>query len=213
MPRPLVSDPVQSPPAPPDRTGFGGDGGGSGGWGSSRRASFTGLLVLLAATVMVFAAFTSAFVVRRGISNDWLPTPLPRILYLNSLVLLASSLALELARMRLKSGRRTGFNIFWSAGTLLGIVFLVGQGAAWKELRASGIYLASNPSSSFFYLLTATHAVHLLGGITALVWVDVRALRFELGPARRTGVDVSAIFWHFLDGLWIYLLVLFSFWG
>jgi cytochrome c oxidase subunit 3 len=73
--------------------------------------------------------------------------------------------------------------------------------------------VVSNPAVVFFLLLTAAHAVHLLAGMTALVWVDVRALRYELGPARRTAADISAIFWHFLDGLWVGLLALFSIWA
>jgi cytochrome c oxidase subunit III len=211
MSRTTISEPVRRPPAPPQNGGFGGDG--PGGWGASRRASFTGLLVLLAASVMLFAAFTSAYIVRRGLSNDWAAMPLPKILWLNTLILLGSSGLLEVARRHIKTGRRASFNRYWTAGTALGVLFLIGQAFAWRELRAAGIFLASNPSSSFFYLLTATHGIHLLGGIAALVWVDVRALRFELGPARRTGADITALFWHFLDGLWVYLLVLFSFWG
>ena len=88
------------------------------------------------------------------------------------------------------------------------MAFLAGQALAWRQLAAPGIYLATNPHSSFFYLLTAVHGVHLLGGIAAVVWVDVRALRWELGPARRTAADVTALYWHFMDGLWVYLLVL-----
>ncbi len=203
---------MKPPVIPPRGGGFGG-GGESGGRGASRRASMTGLLVLLAATTMVFAAFTSAYVVRRGMSDDWTPIPLPYISFVNAGVLLASSAVLELGRRKLRSGHRTAFNRWWTAGTLLGIVFLLGQALAWRELRAAGIYVSSNPSSSFFYLLTAAHAIHLLGGITALVYVNIQALRLRLGPGKRTAVDVSTIFWHFLDGLWIYLMVLFVVWG
>ena len=71
----------------------------------------------------------------------------------------------------------------------------------------------TNPSSSFFYLLTAAHGLHIVGGLSALVYVDVQALRLRLGPGKRTAVDVSAMFWHFVDGLWIYLMVLFLVWG
>ena len=173
----------------------------------------TGLMVLLAATTMAFAAFTSAFVVRRGMSNDWVAFPLPRILWANTVVLVASSTALELARRALKSGRRGIFNRYWTVGTVLGLWFLLGQGYAWRELREAGIFVASNPSSSFFYLLTAAHAVHILGGLSALVYVDIQALSLRLGPTKRTAVDVSALFWHFIDGLWIYLMVLFLVWG
>ena len=210
MPSSITSD-IIKPPAPPRGGGFGG--GGSDSWGASRRASMTGLMVLLAATTMAFAAFTSAFVVRRGISNDWVAMPLPRIVWANTAVLLLSSLLLELARRSLKTGRRTAFNRYWTAGTVLGALFLLGQAFAWRELYAAGIFVATNPSSSFFYLLTAAHGLHILGGLTALVYVDVQALRLRLGPGKRTAVDVSAMFWHFVDGLWLFLMALFLVWG
>jgi cytochrome c oxidase subunit 3 len=213
MPGSSTTDIIGGRGAPPSTTDFGGGGGDPGGRGSSRRASITGLLVLLAASVMMFAAFTSAFFVRRGLSNDWVDTPLPRILWLNTAVLLASSGAIELARRALRSGRRTAFNRYWTLATILGALFLGGQYMAWRQLNKGGIYLASNPSSSFFFLLTCVHAVHLLGGITALGYIDVQALLLRLGPGKRTAVDVSAYFWHFLDAIWIYLMALFLFWG
>src|SRR5580704_12151497 len=209
MPGSITSD-IIKPPLPPHGGGFGG--GGPDGRGASRRASMTGLLVLLAATTMAFAAFTSAFVVRRGMSDDWVALRLPRIVWANTAVLIASSFLLELARRSLKRGRRTAFNRYWTAGTVLGALFLVGQGFAWRQLASAGIFVATNPSSSFFYLLTAAHGLHILGGLTALVYVDVEALRLKLGPGKRTAVDVSAVFWHFVDGLWIYLMALFLVW-
>jgi cytochrome c oxidase subunit 3 len=212
MPSSITSD-IIKPPAPPRGGGFGGGGGGPDGRGASRRASMTGLMVLLAATTMAFAAFTSAFVVRRGMSNDWEPLPLPPVVWVNTAVLLGSSLLLELARRSLRSGRRTAFNRYWTAGTLLGALFLMGQAYVWRELNAAGIFVSTNPSSSFFYLLTAAHGLHIFGGLTALVYVDVQALRLQLGPGKRTAVDVCAVFWHFVDGLWLYLLVLFLVWG
>ena len=162
---------------------------------------------------MVFAAFTSAMVVRRGLSDDWVSMPKPAILWVNTAILLASSIVLDFSRRALKKGDRSKFNLWWTVATGLGVAFLVGQAWAWRILKDAGIYVSSNPSSSFFYVLTASHAFHLLGGVTALVWVDVQALRLRLGPAKRTAIDVSAIFWHFLDGLWLYLMVLFYVWG
>jgi cytochrome c oxidase subunit 3 len=197
---------------PPPGPGTGG-GDGSGGRGSSRRASMTGLMVLLAAVVMFFAALTSAFIVRRGLSNDWISTRMPQVLWLNTAALLASSAVLEMARRALRAGRRENFNRLWIAGSALGVLFLAGQYAAWLELRAQGIYLATNPSSSFFYVLTAAHALHLIGGVVALLYVSVQALRLQLGPGKRTVIDVTAVYWHFLDGLWVYLLILFLVWG
>ena len=162
---------------------------------------------------MFFAAMTSAFIVRRGLSNDWVSTRLPGVLWFNTIVLLASSVLLEMGRRVLKSGRRESFNRLWAAGSALGVLFLGGQYAAWLQLRERGVYIATNPSSSFFYVLTAAHALHLIGGVVALLYVSVQALRLQLGPGKRTAIDVTAVYWHFLDGLWVYLLVLFLVWG
>jgi cytochrome c oxidase subunit 3 len=211
----IAHDVIQGPPRPPVEGGWDGGGGGGGfdGRGAFRRASFTGLFVMLAASTMLFAAFTSAMVVRRGLSDDWASMAKPPILLLNTAILLASSVALDLARRALKSRHRAKFNGWWTAGTALGILFLGGQALAWSQLNAAGVFISSNPSSSFFYVLTVAHAIHLLGAVTALLYVEVQALRLRLGPAKRTVIDISAIFWHFLDGLWLYLMVLFYVWG
>jgi len=137
----------------------------------------------------------------------------PPMLWFNTAVLLASSIVLDRSRHALKSGERGRFNSWWTAGTALGIVFLLGQFWVWMQLRDAGVFIASNPSSSFFYVLTGVHAAHLLGGVAALIWVDIQALRLRLGPAKRTVIDVSAVFWHFLDGVWLYLMLLFYVWG
>ena len=167
----------------------------------------TGMWVALAAIVMLFAALTSAMVVRRGMASDWIPIPVPRILWLNTLLLLGSSYTLERARREFAAGRKGSFSVFWKATALLGSAFIAGQWTAWRQLAAHGIFLASNPSSSFFYLLTATHGVHLLGGISAMACLVFRARRRIL---TQTAIDVSAIYWHFMDGLWVYLFLLLS---
>ena len=212
----LTHDAIQGPPPPLIDTGWGGGGGDNpGGRGAHRRASFTGLFVLLAASTMVFAALTSAFVVRRGLASmdDWVSIHKPPVLIVNTVVLLLSSVLLDISRRALKAGDRGKFNLWWSAATVLGVLFLAGQSFAWFQLLQAGVFISSNPFSSFFYVFTAVHAVHLLGGVAALLYVDVQALRLRLGPAKRTAIDVSAIFWHFLDGLWVYLMVLFYVWG
>jgi cytochrome c oxidase subunit 3 len=164
---------------------------------------------------MLFAALTSAFVVRRGLSdmNDWVSISKPPILFWNTGILVLSSILLDRSRRALKSGARSRFNLWWSAATVLGILFLAGQAVAWYQLKQAGIFISTNPSSSFFYVFTASHAAHVLGGVTALVYVDVQALRLRLGPAKRTVIDVTAVFWHFLDGLWLFLMLLFYVWG
>ena len=92
------------------------------------------------------------------------------------------------------------------------MAFLLGQLGAWWQLTDRGVYLASNPSSSFFYVLTAAHGLHLLGGEVALLYVAFQAARVGLGPARRTAVDVTAVYWHFLGGLWVFIFLLLLVW-
>jgi cytochrome c oxidase subunit 3 len=181
--------------------------------GSSRQTSITGIIVLMCASMSTFAAFVSAMVVRRGLNNDWGHIGLPHILYWNTGALILSSLAIDLGRRFLRSGKRVAFNWVWSAGTLLGILFLAGQVVAWLQLEHRGFYLNGHPSSSFFYVLTWAHAAHVIGALGAVMYVEYRALRYELGPSRRTLVSVTAIFWHFLDVLWLGIMGLFVFWA
>ncbi|MCI0364975.1 MAG: cytochrome c oxidase subunit 3, partial [Phycisphaerales bacterium] len=165
MGTPLTTDIGQGGGIVPPSGGFGGGDGSSGERGASRRASFTGLYVALAAIVMFFAALTSTYVVRRGLGNDWVSTPLPPVIWVNTAVLLLSSAVLEIARRRLHRGARESFNRWWTAGTVLGCLFLAGQYIAWRELWTAGIYLATNPSSSLFYVFSGAHALHLIGGV------------------------------------------------
>jgi len=191
------------------RGGFGGDGRPDAyARGVPARAYRTGLLMGLVAIVMLFAAFTSALVVRKGMATDWVSTGLPPILYLNTLVLLASSVTLELSRRGLANRASGRFRSWLYLTVALGVTFLAGQLLAWRELASRGVYLATNPSSSFFYLLTAAHGLHLAGGVAALAYVLVRARAIAFAPERRVVVGLSALYWHFMDGLWIYLLFL-----
>lgn len=189
--------------------GRGDDGSGPGGNaapGVPLRAYYTAIWLALAAIIMFFMALVSALIVRRGIGGDWRPIALPRILWLNTLVLVASSFTLERARRAYSRNEAGQFRLWWSATTALGLAFLAGQYAAWRQLAAAGVYVATNPSSSFFYLLTAAHAAHLLGGITALLYV---LLRGWAHLRRRSGIaaEVTGVYWHFMDGLWVFLLL------
>jgi cytochrome c oxidase subunit 3 len=181
--------------------------------GSSRSASITGIIVLMIASTMTFAALVSAMVVRRGLNNDWNTIGLPRILWWNTAALLLSSLAIDAGRRMLRRGKRSEFNLLWSVGTVLGTAFLGGQVIAWRELEQRGFYLAGHPTTAFFYVLTWAHAAHVIGALGAVMYVEYRALRYQLGPSRRTLVDVSALFWHFLDVLWLGIMGLFAFWA
>lgn len=163
----------------------------------------TGIWVALAAITMSFAALTSALVVRQGSGMDWHHIPLPPILYLNTLVLLASSGTLELARRRLARYPQIAAGMRWLVITAsLGLLFVAGQYVAWLRLKSEGLYLATNPSSSFFYLLTGVHAVHVLGGLWGLAYVISKLKRSMLG--HNTFVAASQ-YWHFMGILWLYL--------
>jgi cytochrome c oxidase subunit 3 len=181
--------------------------------GNSRQTSITGIIVLMCASIMTFSALVSAMVVRRGLNNDWGQIGLPHILWWNTGILLLSSAAIDTGRRLLRRNKRTAFTWLWSAGTLLGAAFLAGQVIAWKQLAERGFYLQGHPSSAFFYVLTWAHAAHVVGALGAVMYIEYRSLRFELGPSRRTMVDVSAIFWHFLDVLWLGIMGLFVFWA
>lgn len=126
----------------------------------------TGIWVGLAAITMSFAAFTSALVVGRGSAPDWRHLALPPVLYFNTLALIARSITLEVARRRFTRRVEIAASLRWFYATLLlGLIFVSGQYVAWLRLRSEGLYLATNPTSSYFYVLTAVHALHVLGGL------------------------------------------------
>jgi cytochrome c oxidase subunit 3 len=180
----------------------------------------TGVWVGVATISMSFAAYTSALVVRQGASGDWLHFRLPPILYLNTAFLLASSLTLELGRRSYVRGRlRPAADVIafpapvsrtaaWLHATLaLGVLFVLGQLIAWRELAHQGLYLATNPSSAFFYILTALHALHLLGGVGGLLYARHRRSP-GIAPSGGAVLGAASVYWHFLTVLWVYVLLL-----
>jgi cytochrome c oxidase subunit III len=177
------------------------------GGGVPQRTYVTGMMMGLGGILMFFMALVSAYVVRKGMPNNgWVALPaLPGIVWLNTLILISSSVALAVARARFRLGEGREFRRWWAAATALGIFFLAGQVIAWRELASSGVYLASNPSGSFFYVLSAAHGLHLAGGIVALAWVVMfPTRRLTLG----TATEIAAMYWHFMDGLWVFLFLL-----
>jgi cytochrome c oxidase subunit 3 len=169
--------------------------------------------VILASITMTFAAFTSALIVRQGGATDWRHFTLPPVLYLNTLVIIASSIALEVSRRRIATfmggaqGRdHAASPARWLYATLfLGLLFVAGQTLAWLQLRSQGFRLASNISYSFFYVLTIAHALHVMGGLGGLVRVIARLRK---GALRRSTLDATSRYWHFIGVLWLYLLLL-----
>ncbi len=205
-------------------------------YGARLRRARLGLAIALTPILMLFVSFTSAYIVRQGLPtldpntnqvvHDWAPVPLPTVLFLiNTCVLLLSSVTMELARRQLirrvalqpvesipgvSLGTEREFP--WLGVTIvLGVGFLAGQWLAWRDLASRGFFVATNPSSSFVYLLTGGHAVHLLGGILALLVAGSTVILRRPLESRRIAVDVTAWYWHFMAGLWIYILALLEF--
>lgn len=205
-------------------------------YGARLRRARLGLICAIATVSMVFVSLTSAYVVRRGLPtfdnatqgyvHDWGYVQLPWLLLaINTAILLASSVTMEGARRDItrraalapvKSipgislGEERSFP--WLSTTIvLGFGFLAGQFMAWKELEARGFFVNTNPNSSFVYLLTAAHAVHLAGGIIALLWAGVIAWRHKPVESRRIAIDVTAWYWHFMAALWVYVFALVAF--
>jgi len=191
---------------PTGRNGGGDDGKRPRRENSSPKRYYTGMALGIVSILMFFMALASAFLVRRG-NGNWIPVHIPTLMWINTVVLLASSATLEMARHGLAQRRLSYYKNLWLLTTVLGAGFLVGQIVAWRQLVAEGIYLASNPASSFFYIFTGAHALHLFGGIAALIYVARR--NFDQAQVTRSAAaEVTSYYWHFMDALWLFLLAL-----
>ena len=195
--------------------GGSGSEGGSGSWGDGggrrlRPDSYQlGMWLALASISMMFIGFSSAYILGQGTNSQWRAMAAPPFVWINTVILLASSLSLELAR---RAAAATELKRWMTVTCLLGAAFLVGQLWIWRLLADQGIYLSGNPHSSFFYLLTGVHGVHLLGGVAGLATLTARVWSSAARAPSRAALNVTALYWHFMDGLWIYLLVLLFFW-
>jgi len=216
--------------------GSGGDSGRGDGYpdyGQRLRRARLGLAIALAPIFMFFISITSAYIVRQGLPTfddktnsyvrDWIPVQLPlALLLLNTGLLAASSLTAEFARRQITRqaalapvrsipgvslGDERRFPWLYIT-VVLGSAFLIGQWMAWQELAARGFYMATSASSSFFYLLTAAHGVHLAGGVLVLAYAAVVSLLHKPVESRRIVVDVTAWYWHFMFLLWVGIFAL-----
>ncbi|MEK7831684.1 MAG: cytochrome c oxidase subunit 3 [Acidobacteriota bacterium] len=165
--------------------------------------------LVLAGVTMLFAALASAYVVNQAHS---MPITMPKVLWLSTAVILVSSLTFELARRSLRRREENKFRLWIGVTTALGFVFLVSQLMAWNELKAAGFYMSKNLHSAYSYLFTGLHGVHLIGGLAALAFVTLRNQSKWTTVRRRVAVDVTALYWHFLTGLWVLLFVMLFFW-
>ncbi len=203
---------LSKPPAPPQVP----HGPSGGGWGSSPDGDAAvqpvspakiGVWLLVGAVTVLFAAFTATYLTRRG-QPGWTEVPLPPVLWVSTLLLALGSGVLEWVRRRGQTGDLTAMRSGLVLATVLGSGFLAGQLVAWRQLMAAGLYLASNPHSSFFFLLTGAHGLHALGGIAALLYAVTTAYRTQQAARAVEVTEPTAIYWHFLGLLWVYLFAL-----
>ncbi|MCA1453206.1 cytochrome c oxidase subunit 3 [Bradyrhizobium sp. BRP22] len=178
---------------------------------SSPQAAKIGLGVFLAVVGSLFALFISAYSMRMTMV-DWRTLPVPPLLWFNTGVLVLSSVALQWAYIAARRDDIDGVILGLLAGGASAVTFLVGQLMAWRELSVAGYFVASNPANSFFYLITAAHGLHLMGGLVALgrtigkVWRGVEVAQV------RVSVELCAIYWHFLLLVWLVLLGMLTGW-
>lgn len=171
-----------------------------------------GLGVFLAVVGCLFSLFTSAYFMRMGLS-DWRPLPLPRLLWLNTGVLVLSSIALQCAVVAARNGQVDMVRLGLATAGLTALAFLIGQLMAWRQMTDDGYLLSSNPANSFFYLITGMHGLHILGGLVGLSRTTVSAWNGARPERLRLGVELCAMYWHFLLFVWLAIFALLAGWA
>jgi len=193
------------PPLPPG--GRGGDDSADSGSSFPISKGQLGVWILLTAIVMLFAGLSSAYIVLRGVPT-WQNIELPWMLWPNTAVLLLSSVAIDISRRAARRNDLPSMKRWLVGGGVLGLAFLVGQLAAWRQLVNAGVYVPSTLQSGFFYILTGLHGLHLLGGVFALGYVFSKALKDRITAFDYEPLKLCALYWHVMDALWIYLFLL-----
>ena len=168
------------------------------------------LWVGIATIIMMFGAFTSAYIVRRAAGN-WYEFKLPDIFFLNTLVILASSVTLQWSYQSFKNGLETRYKALLLTTFVLGLVCVVLQYQGWSAMNAMGATFTVNPSSSFVFVISGLHAAHVLGGVAALVVAMIHAFHLPFKPTARRKLRFELVvqYWHFVDILWVYLVIFF----
>lgn len=166
------------------------------------------LYVAMASIIMMFAALTSAYLVRQAAGN-WLEYRMPGIFYINTVVIILSSITLHGSFLGYKAGRERMYKGLLILSFILGITFVILQYIGWEELYSIGIYLTGNPSGAFFYMISGLHAMHVLGGISAIIVALIHAfgLKYKVNKKRKNRFQLVLQYWHFVGALWIYLFV------
>lgn len=163
-----------------------------------------GLWVLLAVVSSVFALFVSAYSIRMGLA-DWKPLPDPTLLWINTGVLLLGSAAFQRARNATQREQLHGVRTSLIAAGILTFAFLAGQLLAWRQLNASGYFIYANPANAFFYLITALHGLHLLGGLWVWSRTTYKVFRGADAGKIALSVELCTIYWHYLLLVWLAL--------
>lgn len=164
------------------------------------------LWLFMVTVVMVFAGLTSAYIVRQAEGN-WLEYDLPLIFWINSGIVILSSLFLHFAYLSAKKDNLVGVRIGMSFSVLLGLAFLVGQWYSWIAMVDREVFFVGNPSGSFLYVFTGLHAVHLISGVIFLIIVLISSFRYEVHSKSLISLEMAVTYWHFLAGLWLYLFM------
>ena len=166
-----------------------------------------GLLSFIAVVTSLFALFLSAYMMRMRL-GDWRPVDEPNLLWLNTAVLVLASVAFQLTRGAAIRGKPLTVKVGLLVGGACTILFLLGQLMAWQQLNASGFFMTGNPANSFFYLLTALHGLHLLGGLWVWGRTTLRMLTGADAESVRLSVELCTVYWHYLLLVWIGLFAL-----
>jgi cytochrome c oxidase subunit 3 len=164
------------------------------------------LWIFIASVIMLFAALTSAYMVRQADGN-WMIFDLPATFWTTTIIILVSSGTMHWAYIAAKRDNMTTTKVAISITTVLGVSFLIGQFLAWSELVERNVYFVGNPSGSFVYVLSGLHGLHIVGGVVFLVIVLVASFRYKVHAKSLSQIEMCATYWHFLDGLWLYLFV------
>jgi cytochrome c oxidase subunit 3 len=164
------------------------------------------LWLFIVTVIMIFAALTSAYIVRQSDGN-WVIFDLPNLFLITTGVILVSSATMHWTYLSVKKDNLESAKLAIVITTILGIAFLVGQYMAWGQMVKNSIYLVGNPSGSFVYVISGLHGLHIIGGIVFLLIVMVSIFRAKIHSKNLLRIEMCATYWHFLDGLWLYLFV------
>ncbi len=167
------------------------------------------LWIALGSILMMFAGLTSAYIVRRNQAN-WLEFSMPPVFWYSTLVILLSSLTMHLSYKSFKARDMARYRFLITVTAILGIVFAVLQGWGFVYLNDHGVKLVgsgSNPSASFLGVITGLHALHVLGGVIALIVIFIRAYSSRIKTYNTTTIELVSTYWHFVDVLWLYLFI------